>query len=342
MRPKWPYTHGSPDADKVQPEAYALHQAPVDSVGSKDVQLGLFYGYRAKLARCPKLQRSSSRIRPSTVGSLVVSQTSPVDSLTAASAAAATDMDQCERCKKRFPGPRLVRCDTCFTKTCLWCQCEVVGGLHSHINDCFTFPNNPAAAFDPLFKPSLAVFSPRRGLAQPIQRPFTAILDKTWILKRPKEDAYRLLIDSYRLRVHDSFLFEGVTRPDTIYSGCPDSESDFVRYLQAARAKGLLPPWWTQETLQACRDMGMADFQFHSLKQQLSQAMVVDYYQDATFPTQLRLFAEDVLGRGTCLRSCRQSLDALVDMEGQEAGGTRIFDWNAYNSAYAHQDWERI
>lgn len=86
----------------------------------------------------------------------------------------------------------------------------------------------------------------------------------------------------------------------------------------------------------------MADFQFHSLKKHLTQAMVVDYYKDATFPTQLRLFAEDVLGRGTtCLRSCRGVLDALVNMEAFERGGTTTFDWNAYNTAYANQDWER-
>ncbi|KID83708.1 hypothetical protein MGU_08989 [Metarhizium guizhouense ARSEF 977] len=258
-------------------------------------------------------------------------------------AAAATDMAQCDKCKKWWPRPKLTRCDTCFTKTCLRCQCELAGGLHSHVNDCFAFPNNPGVAFDPLLRPSLAVFSPRQGLLQPIQRPFTALLERTWIHDRPREDTFRLLIDSYRLRLHDAFLFEGQTRPGTIYSGGADSQGDFVQsFLWVAWERGLLPLSWTQETLLQCRDMGMADFQFHSLRRQLTQAMVVDYYQDATFPTQLRLFAEDVVGRGTCLKSCRPCLDALVDMEDDEAGGTRIFDWNAYNTAYVHQDWERL
>ncbi|OAA37855.1 hypothetical protein NOR_06932 [Metarhizium rileyi] len=256
---------------------------------------------------------------------------------------AASDMDRCEKCTKWWPGQKLLRCNTCFTKTCLRCQCELAGGIgiHSHVNDCFAFPNNPGVALGPLFKPSLAAVSPRQGLLQPIQKPFTALMEKAWIHDRPSEDTHRLLIDSYRLRLHDAFLFEGDTKPGTIYSGCVDSAANFVLYLQAAHGKGLLPRWWTQDAFLQCREMGMADFHFHSLKQPLTQAMVVDYYQDATFPTQLRLFAEDVLGRGTCLKSCRSSLPALVDMENGEAGGTRILDWNAYNTAYVHQDWER-
>jgi hypothetical protein len=156
-----------------------------------------------------------------------------------------------------------------------------------------------------------------------------------------KGDVSRLLLDSYRLRLHDCFLFEGLTAPGTIYSGCADSSIGLVQYLGVARNRGLLPDWWTCETAEECLAEGMADGQFHTLKQPLTQAMVVDYYQDATFPTQLRLFAEDVLGTGTCLKSCRGSLEPLVDMEDDGGQGTRIFDWNAYNTAFVNQHWGR-
>lgn len=53
---KWQYTYGSPNADKVQPEAYALDQALMDRVGNKDVQLDLFYDYRNNVALYPKFQ----------------------------------------------------------------------------------------------------------------------------------------------------------------------------------------------------------------------------------------------------------------------------------------------
>ncbi|EFY85115.1 hypothetical protein J3459_015875 [Metarhizium acridum] len=53
---KWQYTHGSPDADKVRPEAYALDQALMDRVGNRDVQLDLFYDYRNNVALCPQFQ----------------------------------------------------------------------------------------------------------------------------------------------------------------------------------------------------------------------------------------------------------------------------------------------
>jgi pimeloyl-ACP methyl ester carboxylesterase len=53
---KWQYTYGSPNADRVQPEAYALDQALMDRVGNKEIQLDLFYDYRNNLGLYPKFQ----------------------------------------------------------------------------------------------------------------------------------------------------------------------------------------------------------------------------------------------------------------------------------------------
>ncbi|OAQ67840.1 alpha/beta hydrolase fold protein [Pochonia chlamydosporia 170] len=53
---KWQYTFGSPNADKVQPEAYALDQALMDRVGNKEIQLDLFYDYRNNVPLYPKFQ----------------------------------------------------------------------------------------------------------------------------------------------------------------------------------------------------------------------------------------------------------------------------------------------
>lgn len=43
---KWQYTDGSPNANKIQPEAWTLDQALMDRPGNKDIQLDLFYDYR--------------------------------------------------------------------------------------------------------------------------------------------------------------------------------------------------------------------------------------------------------------------------------------------------------
>ena len=42
---KWQYTNGSPNPDKIQPEAYYLDQTLMDREGNKEIQLDLFYDY---------------------------------------------------------------------------------------------------------------------------------------------------------------------------------------------------------------------------------------------------------------------------------------------------------
>ena len=53
---KWQYTDGSPNADKVQPEAYHLDQTLMDREGNKEIQLDLFYDYRNNVPLYPKFQ----------------------------------------------------------------------------------------------------------------------------------------------------------------------------------------------------------------------------------------------------------------------------------------------
>ena len=46
---KMQYTDGSPNPDKIQPEAYFLDQALLDREGNKEIQLDLFYDYRTNV-----------------------------------------------------------------------------------------------------------------------------------------------------------------------------------------------------------------------------------------------------------------------------------------------------
>ncbi|KAG5978549.1 hypothetical protein E4U55_006074 [Claviceps digitariae] len=205
---------------------------------------------------------------------------------------------------------------------------------------------------------SEVILSPRRGLSAPQPRPFTKLQAQTWLHGRPAEDVFRLLVDSYRLHSYDKFQFEAENKLGTIFAGATDSSLDFDAYLTAAaatragrtgetdtedtsRSPSLLPTWWTRAAHQECMQMSRRqdDEQFHDLHVHLSQAMVIDYYQDASFPTQLRIFAEQVLGQPALMRRCTPLLEQLVLME-EESGVTAEFDWKQFNKAFAVQNWQ--
>lgn len=253
-----------------------------------------------------------------------------------------TSTRYCDNCGDSWPDQKLFHCNKCRTTTCLRCQCLSGGGFHSHVQDCMVFPGNcivgpPTASRSETSQQP--VISPRRGLTEPREEPFTNLQAQSWLHGRPEDDVYRLLIDSYRLHSFDKFHFEKANKLGTIFAGATDSANDFSSYLSAAAGRPLLlPRWWTRANHQDCVRMGLRHAQFHDLHVQLSHAMVVDYYRDASFPTQLRLFAEQVLGRPLIMRSCTPVLERLAFLE-KEFGDTALFEWNKYNKAFAIQKW---
>lgn len=63
--------------------------------------------------------------------------------------------------------------------------------------------------------------------------------------KLPEKDCFAQLIDSYRLRVEDDYVFTGEL--SGLYSG-EDPRVGFTRFLNMAEKKtGLLPTWWCKE-----------------------------------------------------------------------------------------------
>ncbi|KAI0394399.1 hypothetical protein F5Y17DRAFT_458034 [Xylariaceae sp. FL0594] len=60
---------------------------------------------------------------------------------------------------------------------------------------------------------------------------------------RPEIDVYRILIDSYRMRIEDEYVFEQKNTSDSIYGGAKTSIRGFEKYLRLFKARpGLLPP----------------------------------------------------------------------------------------------------
>jgi splicing suppressor protein 51 len=134
-------------------------------------------------------------------------------------------------------------------------------------------------------------------LEQPITKPFTHLHNGTYLHDRPEIDVYRLLIDSYRMRIEDEHKFEGNASEDNIYGGAQDSLLGFERYLgHAARCPGLLPTWWNTEKQDACKRLGMDPSQGHCLRHAVKKSDIIEHYGDSRFPTQLRLLAQTVIG----------------------------------------------
>ncbi|KPM35422.1 hypothetical protein AK830_g11166 [Neonectria ditissima] len=141
--------------------------------------------------------------------------------------------------------------------------------------------------------------SPPKGLDKPVSQPFTRLDNNTWLHDRSETDVYRLLIDSYRLRVEDDYSFDGDAPRDSIYGGSPNGLKGFNRYLNTAQSrKGLLPDWWDQKKRSACLALGMDSSQWQDLRCAVEKSDIIEHYGDAQFPMQLRMFAEAVLRRG--------------------------------------------
>ncbi|KAF9113338.1 hypothetical protein BGX27_001788 [Mortierella sp. AM989] len=162
---------------------------------------------------------------------------------------------------------------------------------------------------------SLARDAAPKALSATPEKPFTKLQDKTWLHGRPEKDVYTLLIDTYRLRMEDQYKFEGDADIDSVYGGAPDGTDGFLRFLRLVESRtGLLPRWWSQEKAAECLNFGMTD-DWASLASAIEKTDVVDHYQNALMPMQLRIFGEQVYGSGPAGMSGVPILQVQVQAE---------------------------
>ena len=139
---------------------------------------------------------------------------------------------------------------------------------------------------------------PPKGLSVAVDKPFHRLDAQTWLHDRPQEDVYKLLIDTYRFRMEDDYNLEGDVDDDSIYGGAPDSREGFRRFLRLAESKpGLLPSWWSQVKAAQCEAVGMKGG-WSSLSSAIEKSDVTEHYGNPNMPMQLRMFGEQVYGRG--------------------------------------------
>lgn len=140
--------------------------------------------------------------------------------------------------------------------------------------------------------------SPPKGLDQPISDPFTRLDNGTYLHNRPEKDVYRLLLETYRLRIEDMYNLEGEVDNDSIYAGLQDSLQGFRRFMRKMTKsnKALLPSWWTLEKQQECEVFGMDEDQWQNLRRGVEKKDIIEHYGDPQFPMQLRMLGESIYG----------------------------------------------
>jgi len=164
--------------------------------------------------------------------------------------------------------------------------------------------------------------SPPKGLDQPIEKPFTPLDKGTWLHDRPEKDVYRLLVESYRMRMEDDYALDCNPNADSIYAGVKNPLPGFRRYMRLVKScRDLLPSWWNPEKEKECEKFGMdkTNDSWYDLHCAIEKSDIIEHYSDSRFPMQLRMFAEAVYGRAPGGMSGTPMRKMLVSMESGDA-----------------------
>lgn len=175
-------------------------------------------------------------------------------------------------------------------------------------------PATPAKPTNPANKPASKSNGP---LKTTILQPFHKLHAKRWLYDRDTDDVYKLLIDTYRLRIEDDYVLEGEVSENSLYGGGNPLE-DFKDFLKKCHAKkDLLPPWWTKDCDKDCLAVG-TKVGWSSLRNAIEKGDIIDHYGDSLIPMQLRMMGEQVYGRGPGGQNGESML--RMQMQGEIAG----------------------
>ncbi|KAG0016260.1 hypothetical protein BGZ80_009333 [Entomortierella chlamydospora] len=223
---------------------------------------------------------------------------------------------KCSRCSKLPTNANpLKRCSKCRAVTYCSRECQKED-WKAHKKLCALLAAN-ATTSTPFMTTTLAPrpVNTSNALSVTADKPFHKLHSKTWLHGRPEKDAFKLLIDTYRLRMEDMYKFEGGAETDSVYNGSPDGSEGFKRFLKLAESRpGVLPPWWSQAKAEECLQFGMTD-DWASLASAVEKADLIKHYDDALMPMQLRMFGEQVYGTGPGGMSGMPMLQTQMAME---------------------------
>lgn len=193
----------------------------------------------------------------------------------------------CLSCSKGPPTVKLRRCTKCWSVEYCSKDCQKAH-WKTHRKDCApgvapedSQPSPPAGSptrdGPGLFNIDMAsgtitlgaapsAISPPHGLDGSVDKPFNRLINGTWLHDRSEKDVYRLLVDAYRMRIEDEWVFAGDGGGDTIYGGCASSIAGFRVFLNNAertqagptgKRVGILPAWWNRTKRLECERLGI-------------------------------------------------------------------------------------
>ncbi len=192
----------------------------------------------------------------------------------------------CGKCHSSQADPPLKRCAKCLNTWYCGRECQKAD-WKVHKAFCATsqqsnVQNNPKATtnFD--------------AMPKVVGDFFRGICADDYLLHFSEKDAFRQLIDCYRLRVEDDYSFSGDTRG--LCNG-DDPLSDFQDFLDLAETrKGLLPSWWSDAKRRECEKRAVGTTEWSDLNAAVEKQDVIEHYGDPTMPMKLRLLAEKIYG----------------------------------------------
>lgn len=148
------------------------------------------------------------------------------------------------------------------------------------------------------------------------KKPFTAIHSNVFLHDRPEEKTFQLLIDCLRMRQEDEYALEGETMTGSIYNQERTSEKAFRTFISKAKAvPGLLPLWWTDESLKKCIDYSLGSTKF-SLANAQEKSDIQETWKDDKMPMKLRMLGEKVYGNTPGGFSSEGMMGMMMGMEG--------------------------
>lgn len=121
--------------------------------------------------------------------------------------------------------------------------------------------------------------------------------------------------------MEDDYNLEGEADEDSIYGGAANGGRGFQRFLSLARSRrGLLPSWWSEEKSSECMRLGMSNTGWSSLASSVGKGDIVEHYGDPVMPMQMRMFGEQVYGRGPGGQPGASMMKMQMMMEGGDSG----------------------
>jgi len=122
-----------------------------------------------------------------------------------------------------------------------------------------------------------------------------SLFDDDELRKLSQDKLYERLIDCYRMRVEDEFVWGGNAMGLHAEEDPVEGFMDFLKL--AEEKKGVLPDWWSMDKKQECVNLGSKRNGWSSLHHTIEKSEVMEHYNDNFMPMNLRILAERIYGK---------------------------------------------